>query len=50
MNQAPIVDLIANTGFPIGVAVYLLVRIEKKIENLDKAIQSLTDVVSKNDY
>ena len=36
------VKLISATGFPIGVCVYLLIRFEKKIEELNKSIQDLT--------
>ncbi|MGH4118776.1 YvrJ family protein [Clostridium sp.] len=38
---------LANTvGFPIGVSIYLLVRFEKKIEDLNKSISNLTAVIS----
>lgn len=33
---------IANWGFPIVVSVYLLVRIETKIESLEQAIKDLS--------
>lgn len=33
--------LIGNVGFPVIVAVYLLIRFEKRIENLTKALHSL---------
>ncbi|MFA5535738.1 MAG: YvrJ family protein [Bacillota bacterium] len=32
---------IANVGFPIAVAIYLLVRVEKKIDDLTIAIVAL---------
>ena len=34
-------SLIANVGFPMGVATYLLVRFEKKLDGLTKAITAL---------
>lgn len=30
--------IITNLGFPIGVSIYLLIRFEKKIDGLEKAI------------
>lgn len=38
--------LISTTGFPIGICVYLLVRFENKIEELNKSIQDLTTVIT----
>lgn len=36
-----LVMLISNVGFPIAVTLYLLLRIEKKLEELTKALNSL---------
>ncbi|KEI98729.1 hypothetical protein N496_03720 [Clostridium botulinum A2B3 87] len=36
-----LVMLISNVGFPIAVSLYLLLRIEKKLEELTKALSSL---------
>lgn len=36
------VTLVSNVGFPVGVAVYLLVRIEGKLEQLTGSIAELT--------
>lgn len=36
---------IANLGFPIAVSIYLLVRIENKLENLTISINELTKVI-----
>jgi hypothetical protein len=36
---------IANLGFPIAVASYLLVRFEKKIERLEEKVDELTDAI-----
>jgi flagellar biogenesis protein FliO len=41
-----LVKLVNTVGFPIGVSIYLLVRFEKKIENLNKSISYLTTVIS----
>ncbi|MCT4619800.1 MAG: YvrJ family protein [Marinisporobacter sp.] len=37
---------VANLGFPIAVSVYLLVRIEGKLENLSVSINELTKVIA----
>lgn len=42
-----IVNLIGNVGFPIAVSIYLLVRIEGKLENLTSSINSLSGVIDK---
>ncbi|MBD7983775.1 YvrJ family protein [Sporosarcina sp. Sa2YVA2] len=39
-------NLISNLGFPIAVAVYLLIRFEKKIGMLETAINKLTIILS----
>ncbi|HBK52333.1 MAG TPA: YvrJ family protein [Syntrophomonas wolfei] len=40
-----VLNLIANVGFPIAVAVFLLVRIESKITCLTKAINELREAI-----
>ncbi|MEN6325996.1 MAG: YvrJ family protein [Syntrophomonas sp.] len=40
-----ILNLIANVGFPIAVAVFLLVRIESKITGLTTAICELREAI-----
>jgi len=42
-----IMQLVANYGFPMVVAGYLLVRLEPLIRNLEKSITLLTMVVAK---
>ncbi|SHI61608.1 YvrJ protein family protein [Geosporobacter subterraneus DSM 17957] len=37
---------VANLGFPIAVSVYLLVRIEGKLENLSSSIHELSKVIA----
>lgn len=46
MGGEILVNLIGNVGFPIGVAVYLLVRVEKKLDNLTIAINSLANKIN----
>jgi hypothetical protein len=38
--------LVANLGFPIVVSVYLLVRIENRMENLTESIHQLAEAVA----
>ena len=40
------IKLVNTVGFPIGVSIYLLVRFEKKIEELNKSITNLTVDIS----
>ncbi|EPY2276296.1 YvrJ family protein [Clostridium sporogenes] len=48
--------LISNVGFPIAVSLYLLLRIEKKLEELTKALTYLDKTIlsamnqQKNEY
>lgn len=37
---------VANVGFPIAAAVYLLIRIEDKINNLSASITQLSTILS----
>ncbi|URZ09056.1 YvrJ family protein [Clostridium felsineum] len=46
MNSSDVVSLIGNVGFPIAVSIYLLVRIEGKIEALTTSINSLTNTIN----
>lgn len=41
------VNLIANVGFPIAVSIYLLIRIEGKLESLTHSINELTSTIGK---
>ncbi|MCD2348393.1 YvrJ family protein [Clostridium guangxiense] len=41
-----LVGLIGNVGFPIAVSIYLLVRIESKLENLTNSINNLSGVIN----
>ncbi|WP_138207750.1 YvrJ family protein [Haloimpatiens lingqiaonensis] len=42
-----IVNLIGNLGFPIAISLYLLIRIEGKLENLTQSINTLSNVINK---
>lgn len=44
-----IVSLIGNVGFPIAVSIYLLVRIESKLESLTNSINNLSSVINAMD-
>jgi len=37
---------VANVGFPIAVAAYLLIRIEGKLDNLASSINKLSTILS----
>jgi len=42
-----LVPIIANLGFPIVVALYLLVRVENKISSLEKTMDEVLKAISK---
>ncbi len=44
-----LVMIIGNWGFPIAVSLYLLVRIEGKLENLADSIRRLSEAISRQD-
>lgn len=41
-----LVNLIGNVGFPIAVSIYLLVRVEGKLEVLTNSINNLSSVMN----
>ncbi|SDK27143.1 YvrJ family protein [Sediminibacillus albus] len=43
-----LVTLLGNHGFPVVLAMYLLIRFEKKISDLSVAIQKLSNVITNN--
>lgn len=50
MNELVMEDVltaIANYGFPIIITVYLLVRMEQKLDTLEKAINDLNHNIEK---
>jgi hypothetical protein len=42
-----LVPLVANLGFPIALSIYLLVRIEGKIESLTLSIRELSEAIGR---
>ncbi len=42
-----VVVLIGNFGFPVAVSLYLLVRLEGKLETLTESIHSLSEALLK---
>ncbi|WFD10541.1 YvrJ family protein [Tepidibacter hydrothermalis] len=45
MNE--LLGLVSNVGFPIVLSIYLLTRIEEKLENLTQSINKLNNVISR---
>ncbi|MFB9758867.1 YvrJ family protein [Ectobacillus funiculus] len=43
------ISLVGNVGFPIVVAFYLLIRFERKIDNLTDAINKMADIMEHRD-
>ncbi|WP_066896284.1 YvrJ family protein [Clostridium nigeriense] len=41
-----LVDLISNIGFPIAISLYLLIRIEGKLESLTHSINNLSQTIN----
>jgi hypothetical protein len=41
------IGIIGNVGFPIAISMYLLVRIEAKLESLTNSINALSAVINK---
>ena len=46
MEINELINLVANNGFPIAVAAYLLIRLEKQINNLSTSINKLNTIIS----
>lgn len=42
------INIISQTGFPIGVAVFLLIRIEKRLDQLNQTLLHMAETFSKN--
>jgi hypothetical protein len=45
--SSDLLTMIGNVGFPIAVSVYLLVRIEGKLEILTTSINNLSNVINR---
>ena len=41
-----LINLIVNNGFPVAVAAYLLIRLEKQINSLSGSINKLNTIIS----
>lgn len=41
-----LVSIIANLGFPIAISIFLLVRIEGKMEKLTESITALSNTIA----
>ena len=46
LNTSELITVIGNFGFPIAITVYLFIRFEKKIENLENSILKLSNVIN----
>ena len=45
MHYSDVVTLVGNVGFPIAVTVYVLTRLEAKMENLNQSITELAHAI-----
>ena len=45
MDNQALVGIIQNVGFPIAISLYLLVRMEKKIDLLSNSISELSRIL-----
>ncbi|NLA26605.1 MAG: YvrJ family protein [Firmicutes bacterium] len=43
-----VVSIVGNWGFPIAVSIYLLVRIEGKLDHLAESISALSEAIRKS--
>jgi hypothetical protein len=46
MEVNELINLVVNNGFAIAVAAYLLIRLEKQINNLSASINKLNTIIS----
>ena len=46
MEHLDLISLIGNTGFPIAITAYLLIRLEKQLTSLSNSIITLNTIVS----
>ena len=46
MEHLDLISLIGNTGFPIAITAYLLIRLEKQLTLLSTSINTLNTIVS----
>nr|WP_202976473.1 YvrJ family protein [Anaerophilus nitritogenes] len=48
MQMELLVEIIGNVGFPIAVSAFLLIRIENKLDELNKILISMIELLAKN--
>lgn len=41
------ISIIGNFGFPIAITIYLFIRFERKLDDLEKVIMELSTVIKK---
>lgn len=46
MTINELIGLIGNVGFPVAVAAYLLIRLEKQLDSLSSSINKLNNIIS----
>ena len=46
MDINELINLMVNNGFPVAVAAYLLIRLEKQINSLSGSINKLNTIIS----
>ena len=46
MEVNALINLVVNNGFPVAVAAYLLIRLEKQINGLSASINKLNTIIS----
>lgn len=46
MNFEQLIGVVSNVGFPIFIAMFLLIRIENKIDQLISTFMDLTDAIT----
>ncbi|HWO76456.1 MAG TPA: YvrJ family protein [Bacillus sp. (in: firmicutes)] len=46
MEVPQVISILGNFGFPVMIAIYLLVRFEKRIEGLTEAITKLQQIMN----
>ncbi|MCD7035364.1 YvrJ family protein [Metabacillus sp. GX 13764] len=47
IDIAQLINILGNFGFPVAIASYLLIRLERKMESLTSAIQELKEIIKK---
>lgn len=48
VNEIPMwTTILGNFGFPISITIYLFLRFERKLENLENVILQLAEVINK---